>query len=196
MGTQPGGSGQVPWMLTFPSRVLIASHEKAHGFARSRSAISQDGAGNPKGGDMSNLAVIGLDIAKNVFPVHGADNGPPWSDASSRCLGGAVQAGALDPGIDDPRILPRREVRLCSEATRKEVLCVPRVARRKPVLDRGAGLLGDLKLNRPAYLLLNDRSAVSNSAAGANIVDLQPHEGRSLREGSNAAVARIRCRAA
>src|SRR5277367_2373459 len=37
------------------------------------------------------------------------------------------------------------------------------------------GLLGDLELNRPACLLLNDSGALSNSVAGANIVDLQPH---------------------
>jgi hypothetical protein len=43
-------------------------------------------------------------------------------------------------------------------------------------LDRGAGLLGDLELNRPACLLLNDGGPVSNSAAGANIVDLQPQK--------------------
>jgi hypothetical protein len=43
-------------------------------------------------------------------------------------------------------------------------------------LDRGAGLLGDLELNRPARLLLNDSGPVSNSAAGANNVDLQPHK--------------------
>jgi hypothetical protein len=43
-------------------------------------------------------------------------------------------------------------------------------------LDRGPGLIGDLELNRPACLLLNDSGAVSNSVAGANIVDLQPHK--------------------
>jgi hypothetical protein len=34
-------------------------------------------------------------------------------------------------------------------------------------LDRGAGLLGDLELNRPACLLLNDGGPVSNSAAAS-----------------------------
>ena len=37
-------------------------------------------------------------------------------------------------------------------------------------------MLGDLELDRPACLLLNSSGAVSNSAAGADIVDLQPHK--------------------
>jgi hypothetical protein len=43
-------------------------------------------------------------------------------------------------------------------------------------LDRGSGLLGDLELNRLARLLLDNGSAVSDPAAGTNIVHLQPHE--------------------
>jgi hypothetical protein len=69
--------------------------------------------------------------------------------------------------MDDPRILSRRKVRSRLEAAREEILAVSRVDLRKPVFDRGAGLLGDLELNRPACLLLNDNGAVSNSAAGS-----------------------------
>jgi hypothetical protein len=61
-------------------------------------------------------------------------------------------------------------VRVRPEAAREEILAVSSVDLRKPGLDRGAGLIGDLELNRPACL------AVSNSVAGANIVDLQPHK--------------------
>src|SRR5271154_4713353 len=40
-------------------------------------------------------------------------------------VGGAVEPGALDPGMDDPRILPGRDVRLCPKAARKEVSTIP-----------------------------------------------------------------------
>jgi hypothetical protein len=93
-----------------------------------------------------------------------------------RAIGGAVKPGALDPGVDNSCILSCREVRVRPEAAREEILAVFRVDLRKPGLDRGAGLLGDLELNRPACLLLIDSGAVSNSVAGANIVDLQPHK--------------------
>ena len=93
-----------------------------------------------------------------------------------RAIGGAVKPGARDPAVDNPCILSCREVRSRPEAAREEIRAVSRIDLRKPDLDRGAGLLGDLELNRPACLLLNDGGAVSNSAPGANIVDLQPHE--------------------
>jgi hypothetical protein len=38
------------------------------------------------------------------------------------------------------------------------------------------GLFGDLKLDWPAGLSLNDAGAVSYLAANANVVDAQPHE--------------------
>jgi hypothetical protein len=38
------------------------------------------------------------------------------------------------------------------------------------------GLLSDLELHRTARLFLNDGRAVTDSAADADIVDLQPHE--------------------
>lgn len=62
------------------------------------------------------------------------------------------------------------------EAVREKILAVSRFDLRKPVLDRDAGLLGDLELNRLACLLLNDSGAVSNAVAGAHIVDLQSHK--------------------
>jgi hypothetical protein len=43
-------------------------------------------------------------------------------------------------------------------------------------LDSGSGLLGDLELDRPARLLLNNGGAVSGPATGTHIIDLQPHE--------------------
>src|SRR6266568_384278 len=93
-----------------------------------------------------------------------------------RTIGGAVKPGAFDPGMDDPCILPCREVRLRPEATWEEILSIPRVDLGKPGSDRGSGLFGDFELNRPARLFLNDGGAVWHPAASANIVDLQPHE--------------------
>jgi hypothetical protein len=89
-----------------------------------------------------------------------------------RAVGGAVKSGALDPGMDDPRILPGREVRLCPEAAREEVASIPGLDLGKPGSDRGSGLFGNFELDRSAGLLLNDRGAVSDPAAGADIVDL------------------------
>ena len=89
-----------------------------------------------------------------------------------RAVGGAVEPGTLDPGMDDPRILPGREVRLRPEPAREKVPSIPGLDLGKPGSDRGSGLFGNFELNRPARLLLNDRGAVSDPAAGANVVNL------------------------
>lgn len=47
---------------------------------------------------------------------------------------------------------------------------------RKPIVDRGSGRLGDFELHRTPRLLLNDSGAVTDAPAGADIVNLQPHE--------------------
>jgi hypothetical protein len=92
--------------------------------------------------------------------------------AHRMCVSGAVEPGALDPAMDDPRILPG-EVRLRPEAAGEEVPSVIcGLDLEKPVLDRGSGLFGNFELDRSAGLLLNDRGTVSDSAVGANIVDL------------------------
>jgi hypothetical protein len=93
-----------------------------------------------------------------------------------RAVGGAIEPGALDPVMDDPRILSRRQVRLRPKAAREDVVSIPRVDPGEPVLDRRPGLLGDFKLHRPACLLLDYSDAMSNPSAGANIVELYPHE--------------------
>src|SRR6202795_3335616 len=80
-------------------------------------------------------------------------------------VGRAVEPGTLDPGMDDPRILPGREVRLRPEAAREEVPSIPGLDLGKPGSDRGSGLFGNFELNRPARLFLNDGCAVSNPAA-------------------------------
>src|SRR5260370_24029962 len=89
-----------------------------------------------------------------------------------RAVGGAVEPGTLDPGMDDPRILPGRQVRLRPEAAREEVPPIPGLNLGKPGSDHGSGLFRDFPLNRPARLFLNDVGPVSDTAAGADIVDL------------------------
>src|SRR5215472_2351239 len=93
-----------------------------------------------------------------------------------RAIGRAIKSSARDPRMDDPGILPGRQVRLRSDPAGKEVPGVPVSNVRKPGLDRGSGLLGDLELHRTARLFLNDGRAVADPAADADIVDLQPHE--------------------
>jgi hypothetical protein len=78
--------------------------------------------------------------------------------------------------MDDPGILPGRQVRLRSDPAGKEIPGVPASNVGKPSLDRGSGLLGDLELHRPARFLLNDGRAVTDTTADADILDLQPHE--------------------
>ena len=89
-----------------------------------------------------------------------------------RTVGGTVEPCTLDPGVDDPSILSCREVRLRPEAARKEVHSIPGLDLGKPGSDGGSGLFGDLELDRPARLFLNDGGAVSDPTAGADIVDL------------------------
>src|SRR5215472_7821607 len=93
-----------------------------------------------------------------------------------RAIGRAIKPSARDPRMDDPGILPGRQVRLRSDPAGKEVSGVPVSNVGKPRLDRGSGLLGDLELQRTARLLLNDGCAVTDPTADADIVDLQPHE--------------------
>jgi hypothetical protein len=78
--------------------------------------------------------------------------------------------------MDDPGILPGRQVRLRSDPAGKEAPGVPVSNVGKPRLDRGSGLLGDLELHRTARLLLNCGRAVTDPTADADIVDLKPHE--------------------
>jgi hypothetical protein len=85
---------------------------------------------------------------------------------------GAFKPGALDPGMDDGASTGGLHV----ESARDEVLPLPRLDFRKPVSDRGSGLLGDFELDLPAYLRLDDSGAVSRPTTGANIFNLQPHE--------------------
>jgi hypothetical protein len=63
-------------------------------------------------------------------------------------------------------------MRLSPEAAREEVPSIPGLDRGQPRSDRGSGLFGNFELDRSACLLLNDGGAISDPAAGADIVDL------------------------
>src|SRR6185503_10053700 len=63
-------------------------------------------------------------------------------------VGRAVESGALDPNVYDPRILPCGQVRLPWTTAGEQILATPKVALRQPVADRGPCLLGDFELNR------------------------------------------------
>src|SRR5262249_33778185 len=93
-----------------------------------------------------------------------------------RAIGRAIKPSARDPRMDDPGILPGRQVRLRSDPAGKEVPGAPASNVGKPRLDRGLGLLGDFELHRAARLLLNDGRAVTDPTADADILDLQPHQ--------------------
>jgi len=69
-------------------------------------------------------------------------------------VGRAVEPSALDLGVQDPRVLTGREVRLRAKAAREQIARVPEIGFGQPVADRGPRLLGDLELDRPPGLLL------------------------------------------
>src|SRR5439155_6038670 len=91
-----------------------------------------------------------------------------------RAIGRAIKPSARDPRMDDPGILPGRQVRLRSDPAGKEIPGVPASNVGKPSLDRGSGLLGDLELHRPARFLLNDGRAVKLLTSDAVLDTLQP----------------------
>src|SRR5690348_13735773 len=98
-----------------------------------------------------------------------------------RARGRRIEFIACDPRMDDPGILPGRQVRLRSDPAGKEVPGVPASNVGKPRLDRGSGLLGDLELHRPARLLLNDGRAVTDPTADADIEAKQRGDRRPCR---------------
>src|SRR5713226_4974998 len=84
-------------------------------------------------------------LSRSQVPRLLVDLGRLRSPHRMRAVGGAVEPGTLDPGMDDPRILPGREVRLCPEAAREEVASIPGLDLGKPGSDRGSGLFGNFE---------------------------------------------------
>jgi hypothetical protein len=83
---------------------------------------------------------------------------------------------ALHPSVDDTGVLARRELRRLPETAREQIPAPAGVEGDQPLADRGAGLLGDLELHRPAGLFLDHRRAIANSPAGGHVIDPQPNE--------------------
>ena len=67
-------------------------------------------------------------------------------------------------------------MRLAVDAARKDVGASIQRAHDQPVLQRGAGLFGDLKLNRTAGLVLDNRRSVSHATARSYVVDPKADE--------------------
>jgi len=70
--------------------------------------------------------------------------------------------------MHDAGILPCRDVRLATQATWKEKPAAYECAIGEPIADCRSGLFGDLKLDGPAGLSLNDAGAVSYLAVNAS----------------------------
>src|SRR5271165_4767965 len=71
-----------------------------------------------------------------------------------RAKGAAFHPRSLDPAMHDARVLARRKVRLVVDPARENVRASILRSYVQPLLQRGAGLLHDLELNRPARLIL------------------------------------------
>jgi hypothetical protein len=88
----------------------------------------------------------------------------------------AIQTGALDPAMDDPSVLPCRDVRMIIKAAREQVLTASEGSTGKPVVDCRSGLFGNLELDRPAGFSLDHCGAVLHSATNAHVAHPEPHQ--------------------
>jgi hypothetical protein len=71
-------------------------------------------------------------------------------------------------------------MRLTANAARKEVSAVSACSMCLPISDCGPRLFGDLELDRPAGLPLDDRHSVLHPAAEAHVANPEPHEVAAL----------------
>jgi len=78
--------------------------------------------------------------------------------------------------MNDAGVLASREMRLGSETAREQVTPIPEFDLRRPITDRGPGLLHDFELDRSPCLFLDHGATVSHPAAGAYVVDPQADE--------------------
>src|SRR5271165_1578563 len=93
-----------------------------------------------------------------------------------RAVGGTVHPGALDPAVNDARVLASRQMGLVVDAAREDVGASICRAHVQPVLQRGSGLFRDLELNRTAGLMLDNRRPVSHVTARSDVVDPKADE--------------------
>jgi hypothetical protein len=88
-------------------------------------------------------------------------------------IGAAIQPSALDPASHNARVLARREVRLFVDSARKDARASICGARRQPALQRGAGLVRDLELNRTTSLVLDNCRPLSDMPAYGDVIELE-----------------------
>ena len=93
-----------------------------------------------------------------------------------RAICRAIEPGAIRPSMDDPGILPRRQVWLSPQTAWEQISALASVEGGEPLADSSTGLLGNLELYRPASLLLNDGRAIPDCLAGGHVIDFQPDE--------------------
>ena len=87
-----------------------------------------------------------------------------------RAICRAIESGALNPSVDDARVLARREVELVPETAREQVLTPSAIETRQAIFDSASGLLGDFELNRSGP-----------SSSGLPSLDREPSRRRSRR---------------
>src|SRR5258706_14104362 len=80
------------------------------------------------------------------------------------------------PGMNDPRILPSRQVRRRRHTARKEELLRLQAGGRDPGTDCVPRLFGDLELHRPLGLLLHDDRTRGDMTALEHIANVKPHK--------------------
>src|SRR6516225_5720193 len=93
-----------------------------------------------------------------------------------RAIGRAIHPCTLDPAVHDAGVLASRQMGLVVDAARKDVGASIWRTHDQPVLQRGSGLFRDLKLNRTAGLVLDDRRPLSHTAARSYVVDPKADE--------------------
>jgi hypothetical protein len=140
---------------------------------------------NPEG-------VIYLDakVAHRAFELCVAKQYPDSSDIARllvnlRCLcsphgvgaiGAGLQPDGSHPSMDDPSILPCRQMLRGFPAAWEKVAATVPSNERKPGGERIFRLLGDFKLDGPLRFLLNDGGAVSDRATRPQVLDPKLNE--------------------
>lgn len=86
-----------------------------------------------------------------------------------RAVAFGIKPDARHPSFDNPAILPRRQIRLCVHAARKQVIPFTESATFNPGADRLPRLIGQFELHGSAGLLLNNDRPVANPPGDRNI---------------------------
>lgn len=79
-----------------------------------------------------------------------------------------VKSDIRHPPLDNPAILPRRQMRQCVHAAGKQVIPFPEPATPNPCSDSVPRLIGEFELHGSAGLLLDDDRAVANPSGNCN----------------------------